>query len=251
MTTLIDIKNVSVRYGATEELQDISCQIEKGDFVGLVGPNGGGKTTLVKTILGLLPAHTGQILLFGQDITKFSDFQKIGYLPQKHTGINPLFPASAREVVSLGLLSAKKLPKKITKSDWQKIDAILEILGIADLKGKLISKLSGGQQQKVLLARALVSKPEILILDEPSTALDPGSREQFFSHLKELNNQTKTTIILVTHDTGYVGQYANKLLYIDRKLAFFGKITDFCPAGKDIASCFEKRDKHIIWHQHN
>lgn len=250
MTALIDVKNVSVRYGATEALRDISCEIEKGDFVGLVGPNGGGKTTLAKAILGLLSAHSGKITLFGQEINSFRDFQKIGYLPQKHTSINQLFPAYAEEVILLGLLSAKKWPKKINKNDWQKVDALLESLGIANLKGKLISELSGGQQQKVLLARALASNPEILILDEPSTALDPSSREQFFAHLKELNNQTNTTIILITHDTGYIGKYANKLLYIDRKLIFFGKIANFCPSG-EIASCFEKSEKHIIWHQHN
>ncbi len=249
MSVIIDIKNISVRYGAVDAISNISCQIEKGDFVGLVGPNGSGKTTLAKTILGLLTAYQGKILLLGQDIKYFRNFQKIGYLPQKHTGINPLFPASVKEVVSLGILSGKKWPKKISKDDWQKIDGLLESLGIINLKEKLISQLSGGQQQKVLLARALACNPEILILDEPSTALDPDSRERFFVRLKELNSRMKTTIILITHDTGYVGQYANKLLYIDRKLVFFGKISDFCPSG-EIDSCFEKSDKHIIWHQH-
>jgi len=250
MGSIVEIKNLSVRYGATIALQNISCQIEQGDFVGLVGPNGGGKTTLTKTILGLLPAHEGKIALFGKDCTKFNQWQKIGYLPQKHTGLNPLFPANVAEVVSLGLLSAKKRPKKITTADWQEIDALLKDMGIFDLKSKLISDLSGGQQQKVMLARALISKPEILILDEPSTALDPKSREEFFTRLEKLNKETKTTIILITHDTGYIGKYANKLLYVDRKLVYFGKINDFCPEGKDIASCFEKKDGHIIWHQH-
>lgn len=251
MDALIDIKNVSVRYGATVAVQNISCRIKQGDFVGLVGPNGGGKTTLAKTILGLLSPHEGKIALFGQDSDKFGEWQKIGFLPQKHTSINPLFPASVGEVVSLGLLSAKKQPKNITKSDWQEIDAMLEDIGMIDLKSKLISELSGGQQQKVLLARALISKPEILILDEPSTALDPNSREQFFAQLERLNKEARTTIILITHDTGYIGKYANKLLYVDRKLVFFGNINEFCPKEKDIASCFEKKGGHIIWHQHN
>ncbi len=251
MAAIIDVNNLSVRYGATVALQNVSCQIEQGDFVGLVGPNGGGKTTLAKTLLGLSPSYEGRIVLFGQDSAKFGEWQKIGYLPQKHTGVNPLFPASVGEVVSLGLLSTKKRQKSITASDWQEIDAMLEDIGIIDLKSKLISELSGGQQQKVMLARALISKPNILILDEPSTALDPNSREQFFARLEKLNKETKTTIILITHDTGYIGKYANKLLYIDRKLVFFGNINDFCPEGKDIASCFEKKGGHIIWHQHN
>jgi len=251
MATIIDVKNLSVRYESTVALQNISCQIEQGDFVGLVGPNGGGKTTLAKTILGLLSSREGKIILFGQDSARFNEWQKIGYLPQKHTGLNPLFPANVGEVVSLGLLSAKKRPKKINKSDWQEIDDLLKDIGIFDLKSKLISQLSGGQQQKAMLARALISKPEILILDEPSTALDPNSREQFFTRLEKLNKEAKTTIILITHDTGYIGRYANKLLYIDRKMVFFGNINEFCSEGKDIASCFEKKGEHIIWHQHN
>jgi len=251
MNSITEIKNLSVKYGATVALENISCQIEQGDFVGLVGPNGGGKTTLAKTILGLLSPNQGKIILFGKDSTKFSDWQKIGYLPQKHTSINPLFPANVGEVVSLGLLSAKKRPKKISTTDWKEIDLLLKDIGIFDLKNKLISELSGGQQQKVMLARALISKPKILVLDEPSTALDPKSREDFFARLEKLNKEIKTTIILITHDTGYVGKYANKLLYIDRKLVFFGNINEFCQNGENISSCFEKKDNHIIWHQHN
>jgi zinc transport system ATP-binding protein len=249
MGPIIEVKNLSIRYGATEAVNNISCSIEKGDFIGLVGPNGGGKTTLAKTILGLIPSHSGKILLFGENLKGFTDYSKIGYLPQKHTGINPLFPAAVAEVILLGILSVKKWPKKINQNDWRKVDNLCESLGIANLKDKLISELSGGQQQKVMLARALVSEPELLILDEPSTALDPASREDFFTRLKELNSQKQTTIILITHDTGYIGQYANKLLYIDRKLVFFGKIADFCPSG-EIESCFEKSGQHIIWHQH-
>jgi len=249
MNTIIEVKNLSIRYGETEAISDISFNVERGDFIGLVGPNGGGKTTLAKAMLGLLPIYSGKISLFGQTINAFSNFKKIGYLPQKHTSINPLFPASVREVILLGTLSTKTWPKKINRSDWQKVEKLLKDFGIADLKDKLISELSGGQQQKVMLARALVSEPELLILDEPSTALDPDSREQFFTHLKKLNDQKKITIILITHDTGYIGEYANKLLYIDRKLVFFGSISDFCQSDK-IKSYFEKSDKHIIWHQH-
>ncbi|MCX6720383.1 MAG: metal ABC transporter ATP-binding protein [Candidatus Staskawiczbacteria bacterium] len=249
MKKIIETINLSVHYGQTEALKDVSFAVEQGDFVGLVGPNGGGKTTLAKSVLGLLPVASGKILLFNQAIESFDDFKRIGYLPQKHTGINQLFPASVEEVVLLGILSSKKWPRKINQKDRQRIDELLKSLGISNLKGKLISELSGGQQQKVFLARAIASEPELLILDEPSTALDPNSREQFFAQLKELNSQKKTTIILITHDTGYVGKYANKLLYIDRKLVFFVKIADFCPSG-EIESCFEKSDKHIIWHQH-
>ncbi len=249
MDPIIGVQNVRVRYGATEALQDISCTIERGDFVGLVGPNGGGKTTLAKTLLGLVPVYSGAVSLFGRPIHIFNNFKKIGYLPQKHTGINSLFPVSVEEVVFLGLLSGKKWPKKIRQDDTRIVHAMLENIGIADVKDKLISELSGGQQQKVLLARALVSEPELLVLDEPSTALDPNSREQFFALLKEMHHTKHTTILLITHDTGYIGEYATKLLYIDRTLVFFGNIGDFC-SSEDMAVSFEKSHHHIVWHQH-
>ena len=250
MNTIITLKNVSVRYGQMEAIKNISCQIERGDFIGLAGPNGAGKTTLIKALLGLLPISSGKITLFGQAQKSFTDFSKIGYLPQKHSGINSLFPANVEEIVLLGLLSTKNFPKIITRADKKLVTKILDALQITQLKNKIFSELSGGQQQRVLLARALVSKPELLIFDEPSTALDPESRSYFFKFIQELNKKNGTTIILITHDTGYIGQYANKILYLDRELIYFGEIKGFCPTG-EISSCFEKSDQHLIWHQHD
>lgn len=250
MHPIIETKNLSVHYGQTEALKDISFAIEKGDFVGLAGPNGAGKTTLIKAILGLLPISKGKIGLFGKTKEKFSDWGKIGYLPQKFSTINTLFPATVDEVVMLGLLSQKKFPKKITISDHKKVDDILQELGISELKKRMLFELSGGQQQKVLLARALVSNPEILIFDEPSTALDPESRESFFQLIQKLNKQDGIAVILITHDTGYIGQYANKLLYIDNGLIYFGKFSDFCRDEK-MNSYFGRYEQHIICYQHN
>lgn len=248
--SVVSVENLSVCYGQTRVLTGISFMIEEGDFVGLVGPNGGGKTTLVKTILGLVPAVSGEIFLFGKKIKDFGDFSKIGYLPQKQSSINKLFPASVEEIVFLGLLSKRDGLKRISGQDKKEIENVLRVLEILDLKEKMFFDLSGGQQQKTLLARALVGKPELLILDEPSSALDPVSRQGFFKLVAELNRELGITVILITHDTGYIGSYAKKLLYVDGKLIFFGKISDFCPQG-DIASCFEKSEHHIIWHQHD
>jgi len=250
MKKIIEIKNLSVHYGQTEALKDVSFAIEQGDFIGLAGPNGAGKTTLIKAILGLLPITKGKVELFGQVKKKFSDWGKIGYLPQKFATINTLFPATVNEVIMLGLLSQKKFPKRMTTGDQNKVNSILKELDIIGLKKRMILELSGGQQQRVFLARALVSNPEVLIFDEPSTALDPKSRKDFFQYIQKLNQEKGVTIILITHDTGYIGNYANKLLYIDRSLVFFGKISEFCPPGKN-HQYFEKSDEHIIWHQHN
>ncbi len=250
MKAIIETKNLSVHYGQTEALKDVSFAVEQGDFVGLAGPNGAGKTTLIKAILGLLPISKGKIELFGKTKEKFDNWGKIGYLPQKFSTINALFPATVDEVVMLGLLSQKKFPKKITASDQKKVNDILQELEISDLRKRMLSELSGGQQQKVLLARALVSSPEILIFDEPSTALDPESRESFFQLIQKLNKQNGIAIILITHDTGYIGQYANKLLYIDKSLIYFDKFSEFCKDEK-MNSYFGKFEQHIICHQHN
>jgi zinc transport system ATP-binding protein len=250
MAAIIEVKNVSVSYNHSEVLKDISFSVEPADYIGLVGPNGAGKTTLIKAIFGLLPTTGGSIELFGKPQKKFSDWGKIGYLPQQLFSINALFPATAEEVILLGLLSQKKCPKKITKADIIKADEIAERLKITDLKKKMLSELSGGQQQKVLLARSLVSHPKLLIFDEPSTALDPDSRELFFQLIQELNKKNGIAIILITHDIGYIGRYAGKLLYLDKKMVYSGRFSDFCKSEK-MRAFFGEHYQHIICHQHD
>lgn len=249
MSTTIQVNNISVNYGNTDALTEISFSIERGDFVGLAGPNGAGKTTLVKAILGLLPLSKGSIELFGESQKLFTAWGKIGYLPQKASTINPLFPATVHEIVTLGLLSEQKIPKRLSKKDVVQTNTVLHELGIGHLKNRMFSELSGGQQQKVLLARALVSRPEVLIFDEPSTALDPESREAFFKMLERLNKEKGITILFITHDTSYIGQYANKLMYIDKNLIYYGMFSDFCRSEK-MNTYFGTYEHHVICHQH-
>lgn len=249
MSNILKIDNLSANYGTTQVLKNISFNVENGDFVGLAGPNGAGKTTLIKAILGLLPIVSGSIKLFNNPIAEFDEWGSIGYLPQKSSTINALFPAAVNEVIRLGLLSQSKWLKRLSNEDQKKINEVLNELGITNLKDKIFSELSGGQQQKVLLARALVSKPKLLIFDEPSTALDPESRESFFHLLQTLNAKEKIAIILITHDTGFIGQYAEKLLYIDKSLIYFGKFSEFCQSDK-MNNYFGKYEQHLICHQH-
>jgi zinc transport system ATP-binding protein len=250
MNTLLSIHNLCAAYGPVEALHDITFAVKKDDYIALAGPNGAGKTTLVKAILGLMDRFTGKIELFGQDMKNFEQWDRIGYLPQRVNAFNPLFPATVREVVALGLLSRKRFPKRFTKNDEEKIDHTLGLMDITDLKDKLIGELSGGQQQRVFLARSLVSNPDLLILDEPSTALDPPSRESFFELLKKLNLSIGITIILITHDTAQIGKYANKLLYLDKTVIFYGSFLDFCKSD-DMGHYFGHFSQHLICHQHD
>lgn len=247
---MIEVENLTVRYGQSEAIKDVTFSVKAGDFVGLAGPNGAGKTTLIKALLGLLPVARGRISLLGKPQSSFSDWQKIGYLPQKHSNQNLLLPASVEEVVLLGILASKKMPRMISKNDRMRVSKILGELEISSIKDKKFAELSGGQQQRVLLARALVAEPEILIFDEPSTALDPEARESFFSLIQKLNKEKGIAIVLITHDTGYIGRYANKLIYLDTKLVYFGDFSGFCKSSK-MGKYFGDHEQHIICHQHD
>lgn len=222
--TLLTAKSVTMRYGRNEVLSDISFEIEKGDYVGIVGPNGSGKTTLMKGLLGLLPVTSGEFVFNAIDGKK----NFIGYLPQKAMASDRLFPAKVSEVVSTGLLGLKRIKPFFNQSDYERIHTTLEKLHILDLKDKKIGDLSGGQQQRVLLARAMVSDPQLLILDEPTSALDPKTREDFYSLIQDLNRNDHVTVLLVSHDVGTIGKYTGKMLYLDRRLIFYGSYDEFC-----------------------
>jgi zinc transport system ATP-binding protein len=242
-------EGLTFQYNSTEILADISFRLQAGDYLGLVGPNGSGKTTLIKLILGLQPSK-GEIVLFDSNLTDFKDWRKVGYLPQKINSFNPHFPATVREIVSLGLLSTKRFPRRIKRNDDMAINNALELVDIIDIKTELIGELSGGQQQRVLIAKALVSEPELLILDEPTTALDPEAREKFFGTLKDLNENRKVTIIIITHDIGTIGKYASRLLYLDKRLIFYGGFDDFCTSS-EMANYFGEYSQHVICHRHD
>jgi len=246
---VLSVKNISFSYGAAEALSGVSFDVLKGDYIGLAGPNGAGKTTLIKVLLGLLGGYTGSAELFGREMRSFDAWNRVGYLPQRVNAFNPLFPATVKEVVGLGLLSKKSFPKNFTGADEIKILQTLELMGIADLGDRLVGELSGGQQQRVFLARALAPDPELLILDEPSTALDPVSRESFYDVIKKLNTEKGITSILITHDTAQIGRYANKLLYLDKKVVFYGEFTDFCQS-PEMTGYFGRHSQHLICHQH-
>lgn len=247
---IVTVQGLSFQYNSSEVLADISFSLTAGDYVGIVGPNGSGKTTLIKVILGFLEPSTGRISLFGYRPSALPAWHKVGYLPQKLNSFNPHFPATVREIVALGLLSLKRFPRRISKFDNIAIDNALSLMDILPIKNELIGELSGGQQQRALIAKALVSEPELLILDEPTTALDPEAREKFFSTLQSLNEHKKVTIVIITHDLGTIGKYASRLLYLDKRVIFYGTFDSFC-LSSDMTDYFGEYSQHIICHRHN
>lgn len=247
--SVVSVKNLSVKYNASDVFHDISFEIAMADYIALVGPNGSGKSTLIKSILGLLMPVKGEIFLFGKHLTEFTEWHRIGYVPQKIL-LNPHFPATVEEIVSMGLISTIDFPKRIKKIHRTAVEKVLKMMDIMDLRKKNIGELSGGQQQRVIIARALINEPDLLVLDEPTTAVDPDSRDRFFSILSEMNKDKGVTIILITHDTGSVGKYASKLLYFDRKIIFYGTFKDFCES-KSMAEYFGKGSQHLICHRHD
>lgn len=246
---IVSVSDLTVCYNSTCVFSGVSFVVEKGDYVALAGPNGSGKSTLIRTLLGLIRPLSGDVTLFDTPISKFDRWHKVGYIPQR-LAFNPHFPATVREVVAMGLLAKMKFPKTITRSQEEAIDRVLSMMGIIELKKKNIGELSGGQLQRVIIARALINEPELLILDEPTTAVDPETRERFYSILTELNNNKAVTIILVTHDTGSAGRYASKFLYFDRMIIFYGTFQEFCES-KNMSEYFGYGSQHLICHRHN
>ncbi len=248
MPSIIHARAVRFKYTQEWILDKVSFRINAGDYVGVIGPNGGGKTTLLKLILGLEKGE-GIIKLFGQPISSFRDWHKIGYLAQKSAVAQTRFPISVEEVVLMGLCY-DQVHKEATADNLQAVHQALALTHTENLAKRIFTDLSIGQQQRVLLARALVSHPQLLILDEPSTALDAGSREMFFTLLGELNQKHQVTILLITHDTGEVGKYISKFMYIDRELVFFGNKEAFCHSEK-VAEKLGAFAQHTMDHLHD
>lgn len=245
----VKVSGLQVLFGQIPALEDVSFEVEAGDYIGIVGPNGSGKSTLVRALLGLIPVLGGSVRLWGVRSNEFDRWERIGYLPQKALLLDPRFPASVEEVIASGVIVKKRFPKKMDAGDRARIRGLMRDFGIEELSGRPIGKLSGGQQQRVLLARALATQPEMLILDEPTVALDPQSREMFYATLARLNKENKTSIVLVSHDLGSIGQYASKLMYLDRRIVFFGDFKEFC-ASENMTEYFGMMSQHQICHRH-
>lgn len=213
--TAIEVENVYFRYETTPILEEVNFKVEEKDFLGIIGPNGGGKTTLIKILIGLLKPEKGTVKIFGEPISKQNKY--VGYVPQLFNFDNN-FPINVRDVVLMGRLKPGLLLTKAKNKDQQIVEECLAKVDMLPYKNELIGNLSGGQKQRVLIARALSVQPKILILDEPTASVDSKAGRNFYELLRKLNEDI--TIIMVSHDIGVISQYVKKIACLNKKLVF-------------------------------
>jgi zinc transport system ATP-binding protein len=215
----VRIEGLSVHYGPTLALDDVNLTVAEGEYLGIIGPNGGGKSTLLKAILGLVPLTTGTVTIFGRSPKKCKSL--VGYVPQ-FAVLDRKFPITVLEVVLTGRMKSGLSPfMRFSKEDRRIACQLLERVGVDHLAGRQIAELSGGEFQKMLIARALAVNPRLMLLDEPTASVDPSSRQQIYDLLAELNREM--TIILVTHDLMAISAQVRSLACLNERLVYHGE----------------------------
>ena len=264
---VVELRNLSLRYpNGVVALQGINLDIQARDFIALIGPNGAGKSTLLKIILGLLRPSSGTIKL---NLTEGSpskaeksnllkpatsadlntNLKYVGYVPQSAIARDPNLPFSVFETVMLGRVAIDGLFHRSGEKDRKKVEETLRLFGIYDLKDRKIGQLSGGQSQRVFLAKAMVSEPKLLLLDEPTSGVDATSKKDFYNVLERLNKETGITVILSSHDISVITKIANRILCINKSQFFCGENKDF-EAETEIPKMYE-HPVEIVDHDHH
>lgn len=239
---IIELKNVSFSYNGGAVLEHISFSVKEGEYVGIIGPNGGGKTTLLKIILGLLKPTAGEVSI---NLEK----SQIGYVPQRASQYHLRFPATVEEIVKSGRTARLGLLGRFGKKDAEVIEQALETTGILHLRRRLIGNLSSGETQKVFLARAFAGDPKILILDEPEMGIDIAGQEEFYTFLDKLNQERGLTILFVSHDIELISHSVKSVLCLNRRLLCHGSPREFIKE-EYIDQLYGKKIK-FIFHEHS
>lgn len=221
---IIELKNVSFSYvtGSEPVIKNVNLEVHQGDYLGIIGPNGGGKSTLIRLILRLLKPSSGEILLYKSPVDGFTGWEKIGYVSQRAAHIDPRFPMTAEEVVYMGRYPKIGLFRFPGKRDREIVRESLNHVGMWKFKDKLIGDLSGGQQQRVYIARALAGEPEVIILDEPTVGVDVSAQKQFYSLLRKLNRDINLTLVLASHELEVLAHEATEIAYINQTIVYYG-----------------------------
>ena len=240
---IVEVKGLTFSFNGVKVLEEIDLTIEKGDFLAIIGPNGGGKTTLLKCILGFLRPQEGDIKLFGVPINSFKEWYKIGYVLQRdkdyHLNLNPL---TVKEFI---LLPSSLYNKEVNQ---KRLNELIEVFGLSDLLSKKLAHLSFGQIQRAQIVQALALEPEILFLDEPTVGLDFMRQKNFYELMREFNHRG-LTIVIITHETWLLHKNITKVACLNRKLYYHGHHDEFC----QLAGFSEKDvipDFHVLGHDH-
>lgn len=262
---VLEVKNLTVSYGNHVAVDDISFDVKEGDLLGMVGPNGAGKTTLFRAILGLEQKSRGTIKLFGYENSKYRFLlPMIGYVPQKVI-FEPNFPATVFDIVSMGIVSNKKLvqcAKMIQQSgykwnrvyndmkkDSDKVSEAIKTVGLKSLQDRRIGELSGGELQRVFIAKSLVKDPLLLILDEPVTSVDVDAQNKFYNVIKKINSENGITIVWSSHDLEALSKYASKVSCMNKKLFFHGEKEEFF-SDEELLKTYAESAMQMHMHEH-
>ncbi len=246
-TPCIEVDDINFHYNGNPVLEHVSFSVNPGEYLGIIGPNGGGKTTLLKIILGLLRPDSGNVRIFGKELSGLKGRHRIGYVPQRAAQAEFYFPATVEEIVRSGRTARAGLFGRYRQEDFNAIEKAMEITGTTEYRGRLISRLSGGERQRVYIARTLAGEPKILILDEPAVGVDIASQERFYKFLSFLNRELGITIIFVSHDIGVVADEVNTVLCLNHRLMCQGSPESFIKEefleevyGKKVTSVFHR-----------
>ncbi len=234
---VIDVSELTFERNGEDVIHHFSFQISEGDYVGVIGPNGGGKTTLLRLLLGLTRPTTGTIRLFGKHPTDRGVRRDVAYVAQRGGSLDSQFPATVREVIRAGRTPRLGLFRPFGAADEKAVRRAVKELDIERLLDRPMARLSGGERQKVLLARALAGEPRLLILDEPTDGLDPGSRDEFYALLRKLN-KGGLTIVFVSHDVHAVAQEAGAAICLKHNLVCHG----------EKACLIDRQELHNLFH---
>ena len=245
---VIEVDSLNVARKGRRIIEDASFTVGRGAYMGVVGPNGGGKTTLLQAILGIIPHESGSIRILGTPIEEFDEWSRLAYVSQHSISFDERFPINVRELVGLGRINRGNLAKPLKKEDWAKVDEVLGFMGISDLADRRLGHLSGGQKQRVFVAKALVRDPEVLILDEPVAGVDAEAQELFYMKLSDLNSRQGTTIVIVSHDLAAVFCRMSDVMCVNRKV-YTSPISPDADPNEALQKAYGEHF-HFVFHEH-
>lgn len=225
--TILRISDLSVNRAGSEVIKDVDLLINEGEFVGIVGPNGGGKTTLILTILGILKPHKGSVLVTHNQSLQSSSRTQVGWVPQAATNIPDHLRITVREFIRLGLLNLRNCILPLSKSDKVKVDTIIETVDLTSYANTRLTRLSGGQRQRAAIGKALASNSDLLLMDEPMVGVDIESRKSILGLLSKLCQEQNKTIVMISHDLASIKKTADRMVYLENTIWFDGLSSEF------------------------